>query len=60
MVTNLSKYKSDLQSLIERGDKLYYGLINELKDELGAQYKNLPQERKEEIEKCKFKSRYDS
>ena len=60
METNLSKYKNDLQDLIERGDKLYYGLLNELKDELGIHYKKLPQERKNEIEKCKFKSHYDS
>lgn len=60
MVTNLSKYKNDLLALIERGDKLYYGLLNELKDELGVHYKKLSQEHKDEIEKCKFKSQYDS
>ena len=60
METNLSKYKKDLQNLIDRGSKLYYGLINELKEELGDEYTKIPQERKSEIEECKFKSRYNS
>lgn len=59
METNLTRYKKDIDNLIERGSKLYDGLIYELREDLGANYKKLSKERKEEIEKCVFKSRYN-
>ena len=60
METNLTKYKKDIDTLIDRGAKLYDGLVWELRDELGNIYKNLSSERKEEIEKCVFKSKYNA
>ena len=59
METNLTKYKNDIDSLIERGSKLYDGLLYELRDDLGGSYKKISKERKEEIEKCVFKSKYN-
>lgn len=59
MDTNLTRYKKDINNLIERGSKLYDGLIYELREDLGANYKKLSKERKEEIEKCVFKSKYN-
>lgn len=47
METNLTKYKKDIDTLIDRGAKLYNGLVWELRDELGNIYKNLSSERKE-------------
>ena len=60
METNLTRYKKDIESLIERGVDLYYGLLNELKDECSKSYKKLSQEQRERVDKCKFKSRYNS
>ena len=59
METNLTKYKNDIDSLIERGSKLYDGLLYELREDLGGSYKKISKERKEEIEKCVFKSKYN-
>ena len=59
METNLTKYKKDIDSLIVRGAKLYDGLLCELREEFGNSYKELPKERREEIEKCVFKSKYN-
>lgn len=57
MNTNLEKYKKDLDSLIERGVNLYYGLLNETKkvDEL-----NCSSELKDKMKKCNFTKDYES
>lgn len=59
METNLTKYKTDLESLITRGRDLHDGLIYELRNEMGDAYRKLPKERKEKISKCIFTSRYN-
>lgn len=59
METNLTKYKKDIDALIVRGAKLYDGLLCELREEFGNSYNKLPKERREEIEKCVFKSKYN-
>lgn len=59
METNLTKYKNDIDSLVKRGAILFDGLFYELRHELGDSYKNMPKERKEEIEKCTFKDKYN-
>ena len=37
MESNITKYQNDLESLIERGQCLYYGLINEFSNEYKGQ-----------------------
>lgn len=59
METNLTKYKEDIDALIERGEKLYNGLVYELRNELGNRYNKLTKEQRAEIEKCVFKSKYN-
>ena len=59
METNLTKYKTDLESLITRGSDLYDGLIYELRNDIGDEYRKLSKERKEKISQCKFTSRYN-
>ena len=58
METNLTKYKKDIDALIERGTKLYDGLLYELREELNN-YNKIPKVRREEIEKSVFKGKYD-
>ena len=60
METNLTKYQKDIDTLIERGAKLYDGLIYELRDDLGDTYKQIPKSRRAEMEKCEFKREYNS
>ena len=42
METNLTKYKKDIDNLIDRGSKLLYGLVYELRDDLEDAYKQIP------------------
>lgn len=58
METNLTKYKKDIDNLIDRGSKLLYGLVYELRDDLEDAYKQIPKKHRIEIEKCEFKSEY--
>lgn len=60
MKTNLTKYQKDIDALIERGTRLFEGLIYELRDDLGECYNRIPQKRKAEMAKCSFKSEYNS
>lgn len=60
MKTNLTKYQKDIDALIERGTRLFEGLIYELRDDLGEYYNRIPQKRKTEMAKCSFKSEYNS
>ena len=60
MKTNLTKYQKDIDALIERGTRLFEGLIYELRDDLGEYYNCIPQKRKAEMAKCSFKSEYNS
>lgn len=55
MESNITKYKEDLQSLIERGTLLLYGLYNEFSSEL-----KLDKATKESINKLSFKNYYNS
>ena len=51
METNLTKYKKDIDNLIDRGGKLLYGLVYELRDDLEDDYKQIPKKHRIEIEK---------
>lgn len=55
MESNNTKYKEDLQSLIERGKLLLYGLYNEFSNKV-----ELDKETKESIKKLSFKKNYNS
>ena len=55
MESNITKYKEDLQSLIERGTLLLYGLYNEFSSEL-----KLDKATKQSINKLSFKNYYNS
>lgn len=55
MESNITKYKEDLQSLIERGKLLLYGLYNEFSNKV-----DLDKETKENIKKLSFKKNYNS
>lgn len=55
MESNITKYKEDLQSLIERGKLLLYGLYNEFSSVV-----KLDKETKERIKKLSFKKNYNS
>lgn len=57
MDTNLEKYKKDLDSLILRGHKLYYGLLNEIKE---VDKLECDPELKDLMKKCYFKKDYES
>ncbi len=57
MDTNLEKYKKDLDSLIERGHKLHYGLLNEIED---VDKLDCSSELKDKIKKCYFREDYES
>ena len=60
MESNITKYQNDLESLIERGQCLYYGLINEFSNEYKGQIAKLPKGKQVEIKKCSFKNDYNS
>lgn len=55
MESNITRYKEDLQSLIERGTLLLYGLYNEFSSEL-----KLDKATKESVNKLSFKNYYNS
>lgn len=60
MESNITKYQNDLESLIRRGQNLYYGLYNEFSKEYKVQIEKLPKETQIEIKKCSFKNNYNS
>ena len=59
MDTNLTKYKKDVEALIEKGFSLYKGLYYELRNELKSEFKKLPEEQKNEFAKHSFKDNYN-
>ena len=59
MATNLTKYRKDLESLIDNGKKLYYGLLYELRNELEYGFDQLPIEVQKEYTKYSFKNNYN-
>lgn len=59
METNLTKYKKDLENLIEKGYSLYRGLFYELRDELKSEFNKLSKEEKSEFAKHSFKDKYN-
>lgn len=60
MHSPLDRYKSDLKRLIEDGNNLSYGLLNELSEYLKDKLENLSKETRERIKKCHFKSGYNA
>lgn len=59
METNLTKYKKDIEALIEKGFSLYKGLYYELRNELKSEFKKLSEEQKTEFAKHSFKDKYN-
>lgn len=59
MATNLTKYRKDLESLIDNGKKLYHGLLYELRNELEYGFDQLPIEVQKEYTKYSFKNNYN-
>lgn len=53
------KYLTDLESLIERGDDLQYGLYNELKDYYKEQFEKLTKEGQKKFLNKSFKDKYN-
>jgi hypothetical protein len=58
-LNNLTKYQKDIKRLVEQGHDLLYGLYNELQDDIGDSFRQLPKEHKEVIRKCTFKDKYN-
>ncbi|MBQ4449681.1 MAG: HEPN domain-containing protein [Prevotella sp.] len=58
MESKITKYRKDLESLINRGTLLYYGLYNEFSSEFKVN--KLDKETQEKIKKCSFKDNYNS
>lgn len=59
METNLTKYKKDIDTLIENGLKLRKGLLYELRNEFKSDFKKLSEEQKAEFAKYSFKDQYN-
>lgn len=59
-LNNITKYQKDIEQLEIQGNQLFYGLYNELQDEIGDAFRKLPKERKEAICKCTFKDKYNA
>lgn len=59
METNLTRYKKDIDILIENGLKLQKGLLYELRDEFKSDFKKLSEEQKTEFAKHSFKDKYN-
>ena len=55
MESNITKYQKDLESLIDHGQLLLYGLYNELSDEL-----KIDKQLKDKIKKLSFRQDYNS
>lgn len=60
MSSVIDRYKSDLKRLIEDGNNLTYGLYNELSEFLKKDLGSLPEEKRDKIKKCHFKSGYNA
>lgn len=60
MESNITKYQKDLQSLIKRGQCLYFGLMNEFSNEFKGQISKFPKEKQVEIKNYSFKNSYNS
>ena len=60
MESNISKYKKDLESLIDRGNYLVLGLYNEFSSEYAPQFKKFDKEFPEKIKKYTFKDKYNA
>lgn len=60
MSSPLDRYKSDLKRLIEDGNNLSYGLLNELSEFLKDSLEALPKEKRDRIKKSHFKSGYNA
>lgn len=59
METNLTKYKKDIDTLIDNGHKLQKGLLYELRNEFKSDFKKLSDEQKTEYAKHSFKDKYN-
>lgn len=60
MESNISKYRSDLESLIAHGKSLELGLYNEFSPEFKAQINKLDKNIQDKIKKCTFKDKYNA
>lgn len=60
MVSNIEKYRSDIEALISRGNNLMRGLYYELREELGDAYKKLSKEQKDRLSKESFSDKYQA
>lgn len=59
METNLTRYKKDIDTLIENGHQLQKGLLYELRDEFKSDFEKLSEEQKSEFKKHSFKNKYN-
>lgn len=60
MESNIAKYKKDLESLIQRGLNLHYGLYNEFSEEYKTEISKLEKDGQELIKSNSFKDKYNS
>ena len=60
MESNITKYKKDLKSLIQRGLSLHYGLYNEFSKEYRTEISKLEKDVQELIKNSSFKDKYNS
>lgn len=58
-LNNIKKYQEDIDRLEKQGQKLQYGLYNELAEEIGDVFKDLPKEQKDKYHEFTFSDKYN-
>ena len=58
-LNNISRYQKDIELLENRGTLLLYGLYNELSEEIGDAFDQLPQKQQEKYHKLTFREKYN-